>query len=105
VTDWRPLLTVREVADQLGVSTGALLRWTRDGRVPAVKLPSGAVRYRPEQIEAWLEEHATGAAGREVSPTRTDRAQLKAYVPLSFDSSPTGRSRWADPDEEDPYAR
>jgi predicted site-specific integrase-resolvase len=47
----------------LGVSTGALLRWTRVGQVPAVKLPSGAVRYRPEQIEAWLVARATTADG------------------------------------------
>lgn len=48
------LLTAREVADLFGVSTGALLRWTRAGQVPAVKLPSGAVRYRPEAIDEWL---------------------------------------------------
>ena len=53
----------RELAERLGISTGALLRWTRAGKVPAVKLPSGAVRYRPEQIDAWLDEHATAAAG------------------------------------------
>jgi excisionase family DNA binding protein len=65
----RPLLTARELAEQLGISTGALLRWTRRGEVPAVKLPSGAVRYRPDAIDAWLAEHEMGAAGREVSPT------------------------------------
>jgi excisionase family DNA binding protein len=52
------LLTARELAERLGVSTGALLRWTRAGKVPAVKLPSGAVRYLPEQIDAWLEQNA-----------------------------------------------
>jgi excisionase family DNA binding protein len=55
------LLTARELAAQLGVSTGALLRWTRAGNVPAVKLPSGAVRYDPERIDAWLEQ--LGMAG------------------------------------------
>lgn len=55
------LLTARELAEQLGVSTSALLRWTRAGRVPAVKLPSGAVRYVPEQVEAWLADHSTRA--------------------------------------------
>jgi excisionase family DNA binding protein len=50
----RRLLTARELADELGVSTGALLRWTRAGKVPAVKLPSGAVRYVPDQIDDWL---------------------------------------------------
>jgi excisionase family DNA binding protein len=63
------LRTAREVADELGVSAGALLRWTRAGQVPAVKLPSGAVRYRPEEIEAWLDAHAmAGDATEEVSP-------------------------------------
>jgi hypothetical protein len=59
----------------LGVSTGALLRWTRAGRVPAVKLPSGAVRYVPDEIDAWLEARHMGAAERGVSPARSDRAQ------------------------------
>jgi predicted DNA-binding transcriptional regulator AlpA len=53
------LLTARETAAKLSVSTGALLRWTRAGLVPgAVKLPSGAVRYRPELLDAWLDERA-----------------------------------------------
>jgi excisionase family DNA binding protein len=65
-----PLVTARELAAQLGVSTGALLRWTRAGQVPAVKLPSGAVRYMPEQIDAWLEERATGACRGDLTSTR-----------------------------------
>jgi excisionase family DNA binding protein len=73
-----PLLTAREVAELLGVSTGALLRWTRAGQVPAVKLPSGAVRYRPDAIEVWLEEHEMAAdTVRGVSPPRrVDRQAL-----------------------------
>jgi excisionase family DNA binding protein len=64
------LLTARELAARLGVSTSALLRWTRAGRVPAVKLPSGAVRYVPERIDVWLEAQAmVGDATEEVSPT------------------------------------
>jgi hypothetical protein len=57
--------------------------------VPAIKLPSGAVRYRPEEIDAWLAERATGAARREVSPTRTSRTLDGAYGPISCSSSPT----------------
>jgi excisionase family DNA binding protein len=82
------LLTAREVADRLGVSTGALLRWTRAGQVPAVKLPSGAVRYVPEQIAAWLEAQAmAGDATEEVSPTpnatrRSEVSFLPSPIPL-----------------------
>jgi excisionase family DNA binding protein len=50
-------MTAREVADMLGVSTGALLRWARAGKVPAVKLPSGAIRFVPEQIDAWIQRN------------------------------------------------
>jgi excisionase family DNA binding protein len=54
------LLTARELAGQLGISTGALLRWTRAGKVPSVKLPSGAVRFVPEQIEGWIQTNTRG---------------------------------------------
>lgn len=52
------LLTAREVAEMIGVSTETLLRWTRTGKVPALHLPSGQVRFRPEAVEAWLDGHA-----------------------------------------------
>jgi excisionase family DNA binding protein len=51
------LLTAREVAPLLGISIAVLLRWARYGKVPSVKLPSGAVRFRPSAIELWLIEH------------------------------------------------
>ena len=60
------LLTARELADRLCVSTGALLRWTRDGKVPsAVKLPSGAIRYIPEKTDEWLVELRMANGGPE----------------------------------------
>jgi predicted DNA-binding transcriptional regulator AlpA len=76
-----PLWTARQFAARLGVSTEALLRWTRAGRVPpAVKLPSGAVRYRPELIEPWLDSLSMGAADRGVLTTRADHARAEAYA-------------------------
>jgi predicted DNA-binding transcriptional regulator AlpA len=100
------LLTAREFAGRLGVSIGALLRWTRAGQVPgAVKLPSGAIRYRPELIEPWLDELAIGADGasREVSPTRNAGRPGGAYEEGYFDSSPTALHDAAR-DEEDDHA-
>jgi excisionase family DNA binding protein len=83
------LLTARELANRLGVSTGALLRWTRAGKVPAAKLPSGAVRYDPERITAWLEQLAmAGDANRgkcHQSPNATRRRGVSSEsspVPL-----------------------
>lgn len=83
------LHTAREVAGQLGVSPGALLRWTRAGKVPgAVKLPSGAIRYIPEKINAWLLElEMADGATEEVSPApdairRMEVSSVASPVPL-----------------------
>lgn len=43
------------------MSTETVLRWTRRGELPAVRLPGG-VRIRPETLEEWLEQQE--------SPTR-----------------------------------
>ena len=95
------LLTARELADQLGVSSGALLRWTRAGDVPAVKLPSGAIHYVPEQIEEWLAALAmAGDATRGVSPA-TDAARRREVSSLA---SPAPLRPAAAPTEEEPHA-
>lgn len=57
------LLTARHVADQLGVTPRTVLRWTRQGDVPAVRLPSGQIRYRADELAAWLEARATPNRG------------------------------------------
>ena len=59
------LLTAREVADQLGVSAATVLRWTRQGDLLGFRLPSGAMRYRENEVDAWLE--ARGSLGRNES--------------------------------------
>lgn len=56
------LLTARAVAQLLDVSAETVLRWTRRGLLPAVKLPSGAVRYREADLEEWLAARAVGRA-------------------------------------------
>ena len=92
------LLTARELAKLLGVSTGALLRWTRAGLVPgAVKLPSGAVRYVPEQIDAWLEARSMAdGATEEVSSApdaarRREVSSVSSSVPLRTEEVPDAR--------------
>jgi excisionase family DNA binding protein len=98
----RRLLTARELATRLGVSTGALLRWTRDGKVPGVKLPSGAVRYVPEQIDRWLAERSmAGDITEEVSPTPIATRRPEVSLVLS----PTPPRTLAVPTEEDFYGR
>ena len=36
----------------LGVSTETVLRWTRRGELPAIRLPGGAIRYRQDELDA-----------------------------------------------------
>jgi excisionase family DNA binding protein len=56
------LLTAREVGGLLGVSAETVLRWTRRGDLPAIRLPGGAIRYRQDDLDEWLMARAT--AGR-----------------------------------------
>jgi excisionase family DNA binding protein len=57
------LLTAREMAAWLGVSPETVLRWTRARKLPAIRLPGGAIRYRSTDLDGWLEERATPVRG------------------------------------------
>jgi len=57
------LLTARAVADLFDVSSETVLRWTRRGELPGIKMPGGAIRYRDDAIDGWLEERATPVRG------------------------------------------
>jgi excisionase family DNA binding protein len=56
------LLTARQVAELIGVSTETVLRWTRRGELPAIRLPGGALRYREADLDDWLSRRATAPA-------------------------------------------
>ena len=53
------LLTTRDVAELLGVSSESVLRWVRAGTLPGIRLPGGALRFRPDEVEQWLAGRAT----------------------------------------------
>ena len=57
------LLTARAVSELLDVTPATVLRWTRNDELPAIKLPSGQIRYRSDKLDAWLEERATPGRG------------------------------------------
>jgi excisionase family DNA binding protein len=83
------LLTTREVASRLGVSSETVLQWVETRGLPAHRLTSRAIRFDADELDAWIAEHATGAANREVLPTRSNRARKGAYAPVPFPSLPT----------------
>jgi transposase len=97
------LLTARDVGARFGVTAETVLRWRRDGRIRGIRLPGtkrGRLRFLPEEIDALIEAWKTGAADREVLPTRTNRAQGGAYAPVPFSSLPTPPRDAATTEEE-----
>jgi excisionase family DNA binding protein len=73
------LLTAREVAGMLGVSTETALRWVRRGELPAIRLPGGAIRFREDEVEGWLQERATTSRGK-CHPTPLAAAPQVSYL-------------------------
>ena len=80
------LLTARTVAETLGVSTETVLRWTRRGELPAIRLPGGAIRYRDAELEEWLRLRATVPATSSV----TLRATLQVAHPATAERDSNG---------------
>jgi excisionase family DNA binding protein len=54
------LVTASELAGYLGLSTATVLDWWEAGRLPGFKLNGRAVRFRPSEVEAWLEAQRRG---------------------------------------------
>lgn len=49
------MLKSKEVAAMLGITTATLLRWRNEGTAPRhVRLPSGIVRFRIEDVERFI---------------------------------------------------
>lgn len=48
------LLTAQEVAERLSVHPESVRRWTRQGDLAAIRLPSGRYRYRVEDVDAMV---------------------------------------------------
>lgn len=66
----QPLLDQRQVATLLGVSTKALERWRLVGKGPKWLRCGRLARYRPEDLEAWIEaglRQSTSDPGREAA--------------------------------------
>jgi len=64
------LLTAYEVGERFGVHAETVLRWTRQGNLPAYRMPSGAIRYREEELDAWLAARATSSPERQGSTVK-----------------------------------
>jgi excisionase family DNA binding protein len=67
------LFTARELADYLGLSSSTVLDRFERGDLPGFRLfrKGGPVRFRPSEIEHWLEAQRAGAGGD--APTTPQR--------------------------------
>ena len=52
----QPLMTVDEVSDFLRVPVHTLYRWRGNGYGPAGRKIGKHLRYRPEDVDAWVAE-------------------------------------------------
>lgn len=55
------LLTLSEVADFLNVERRVVTDYARERGLPVIRISRNTVRVDPNQLEAWLAEHAEGA--------------------------------------------
>jgi excisionase family DNA binding protein len=70
------LLSEEEVAKQLHVSVASLRRWRLERRGPRFIKVGSLVRYKPEELEAWLVALPTGGAGPSVNPSSAQRGEV-----------------------------
>jgi excisionase family DNA binding protein len=80
------LLTARVVAQRLGLSTETVLHYVRTGRLPAFRLPGGAIRIAEAELEQWLQSRATAEGVKSPTPKA---AAHNGVSPISLISSPT----------------
>ena len=58
------LMTEIEVAKRLNVSLASVRRWRLERRGPAFVKVGALVRYRPEDLDAWLSGLPTGGSNQ-----------------------------------------
>lgn len=61
------LLKVQDVADMLDVGVSTVYRWVEEGIIPHVKFPGRAVRFRPSDLEGWVEGLTRNTVGQVAS--------------------------------------
>ena len=69
------LLTVADVARQLRVDPRTLSRWRGAGTGPQYVRLGRAVRYRPRDLETWLESRLARSVAQERDAVREGRVE------------------------------
>jgi len=66
------MLTYKQAAEYLGLKKGTLYSMVHRGRIPHLRLGRRLVRFRKEELDAWLDEHAEGPGVGGASPASGD---------------------------------
>ena len=51
------LLTAPEVAETLGIGESSVYRMAADNRIPHLRIGERRVRFDPDELERWLDDH------------------------------------------------
>lgn len=73
------LLTTREVAEMLGLSSEAILRRWRAGELPGFRLSTKVLRFRESEVFEWLDGRRVGPDPR-LGPELDSRDEVDAVV-------------------------
>jgi excisionase family DNA binding protein len=49
------LLSIKELAGKMKLNERTLYRWTKDRKIPYLKMPGNDIRFDKEKIDRWLE--------------------------------------------------
>jgi excisionase family DNA binding protein len=78
------LLTVRDVAQLIAMTPFGVYSLVHKKRIPAVKISRRCLRFRPEDIDRWLQEKSQGVETAEPKPAiRQERRTQKRGLPAS----------------------
>jgi excisionase family DNA binding protein len=69
------LLTARELGEHLGFSAATVVDWAEAGKIPCFKI-GGRLRFRPSEIEPWLEERRGATRSVVQMPSRHEPTEV-----------------------------
>lgn len=92
----RPLMTAAQVAALLSVSTKWVYELARSGELPAVRIRA-AVRFRPEDIDAWVQAARTTPRAGTTAPAPRPPLPNGAPVPAALPPADWSRPRLPPP--------
>ncbi len=72
------LMDARDVASYLHISIDTVRRLTRSGELPCVQVGGRSIRYRPEQISAYLDGRERSHVAPATAPLMATTKQLRA---------------------------